>query len=200
MNNKPVPRGEVRVAAAFLIAFASEAVTHGASFLLNVDISNPSAVTITATGENAAADDSSTTTFDGVTLLAFFTSVESLDPPVLLSSSTLQPTGAAVSYTSWLVDDYSGTGVDLNLFEDESGDNQIFTTSKPAFTGTATLDLSGYSLPPSGTTGAILAGYSGGTQGTIIGQYQVVPEPYALPLAASLSLMAFAWMRRRLGR
>lgn len=89
-----------------------------------------------------------------------------------------------------MIDDYSGSNVDLNLFEDEGDQDQIFTVSTPAFTGTATLNLSGYSLPPSGTTGDILAGYSGWS-GEIIGQYQVVPEPHALPMAAALGLLAF---------
>lgn len=40
MNNQPVFRGAVRVVAAFLIAVASEAVTHGESFFLKVDTNN----------------------------------------------------------------------------------------------------------------------------------------------------------------
>lgn len=199
MNNKPVFRGAARVVAAFLIAVASEAVMHGSSFLLTVDTSNPAAVTVTSTGEEPEAGDSSTTTYDGVTLLGFFTSEELLGDSYALSSSTLQPAGATVSYTLWTVDNYSGTAVDLNLYEDEAYQDQIFSLSDPAFTGTATLDLSGYSLPAAGTTGNILAGYSG-YSGAIIGQYRVVPEPHAFPLAAGLGLMTFVWMRRRLRR
>lgn len=203
MNNKAVFRGEVRVVAAFLIAFACEAITHGSSFLLKVDTSNPSAVTITATGEYPTAEDSGTTTFDGVTLLEFFTSEEPLGGPSPLSTSNLEPAPGGVSYTLWTLDDHTpatpSTGVDLNLFEDKSSAQQIFTLSNPAFTGTATLNLSGYSLPSPGKTGNILAGWSG-TSGAIIGEYQVVPEPHALPLAAGLALMVFVLVRRRLGQ
>ncbi|NLH74863.1 MAG: hypothetical protein GX456_17575 [Verrucomicrobia bacterium] len=201
MNNKAVFRGEVRVVAAFLIAFACEAITHGSSFLLKVDTSNPSAVTITATREYPTAEDSGTTTYDGVTLLEFFTSEEPLGNFYNLSPSTLQPALSGVTYTLWTVDNYSGTAVDLNLHENDSGEpqKQIFTLSNPAFTGTAALDLSGYSLPSPGKTGNILAGFSANA-GAIIGEYQVVPEPHALPLAAGLALMVFVLVRRRLGQ
>jgi hypothetical protein len=148
--------------------------------LLTINDTDPSAVTITATGAYAAVNDSITNENAGIDLLQFFTSASYSDPPSL---GGLFPAGGSQAYNEWGTDNYSGSDVDFNPWRSGEGgsDLQIFTTSSPAFTGSWTVDLSSDSsaLPSLGANGEILAGYSL-DHGQVIGAWEVssvVPEP-----------------------
>jgi hypothetical protein len=183
-------------AGGLLLATASSAP---AVVLLVVDITDPTAVTITATGAPAEMPDSSTLTFDGATLLDFFTE-EVGDGGVLLSGD-LTANGVTAPYDEAFFDAVFGSVVDLNLYTFDGGELQSFTTTEPAFTGSATLlvDFTGFEflLPAPGTTGDLMAGWSL-TAGEIIGDWTVVPEvtPWAQAGVMGLAVLGVAWWRR----
>jgi hypothetical protein len=139
------------------------------TILLTIDDSNPSAVIFTATGNFATANDSTTRASDGVDLLTFFTTdVGASSAPGTGNLSG----GGAVQYDFWIGDQLSGSAfVDLNLFassiQPTDVTTQTFSTTSAAFTGSMTIDLSGFtaSLPSPGTVSDIQAGYSG----TVVG-------------------------------
>lgn len=161
------------------------APSSGAAVLLIVDVSDPAAISITATGAAPSANDQgndNTWTFDGVDLLEFFTADAGGDAGGSLgSASSLKPTGSVNIYNEWLADFFSTDGgdfLDLNLYyNDFVPDPQNFDTTQPAFSGSATLDLTDLValLPAPGTSGLILAGYSD-FAGPVIGEWTVVPE------------------------
>jgi hypothetical protein len=187
---------------------------HAQTYLLTVDISNPTNVVITATGNNATVDDSTTTLFQGVNLLGFFTSAfGSVNSVNGSPSGTLIGGGTGVGYNFFDVDNVSGSLVDLNPFffnSEVANQTQVFSTEQPAFTGSITLDMSAYvaELPEDGATGDIRPGARSGAAGlpfgSVIGQWQVIsttptPEPSMLALASlgGLSALALAWRRRK---
>ena len=152
-----------------------------AQILLTIDDSTPSHTVITATGALAGASGSSSLA-DGIDLLGFFTS-QNLTDAVVASPSTLT-TGDSSSgplFTYGYEDNISVGGyVDLNLYQYNSGSTITFTAGQTAFTGSMTLDFSSIAskLPSLGTTGNIVTGFSGDSpNNTVIGEYQVVPEP-----------------------
>jgi len=175
--------------------------------LLTIDDSNPSAVTITATGF-APSVNSGKFADSGVDLLGFFnTSQTGLFDSFL--NSTLFGGGSPSPYTDVRSDNFStsgGNALDLNLFiVTGHADLQGFSTEGPAFTGSWTIDLgdlgvSGSALPAPGTTGDILTGFSG-DQGTVIGQWEVtsVPEPGIGSLLVLGSIIGTI-IRRQAGR
>ncbi len=178
------------------------------SVLLTIDDSNPSAVTITATGENSAANDTGHSANDGVDLLSFFNQNDFTAGNVV--TSTLQGGNLTLSYNFNTGDNYS-TGVnvgdllDLNLYNTDfpaSSDSETFSTTQPAFTGSLTLDLSSLdpsALPAAGTTGDIIAGY-GANPGAVIGSWQVetIPEPGIGSLLILGSGAGFTFWRHRI--
>ena len=152
------------------------------TILLSINTSNPTAVTITATGNFASINEFNRKTSDGIDLLQFFISSNSFSSTSVTGSLT--PSGGGSNpYSQALQDSYSGSGVDLNLLNGFSNP-QNFSTTTPAFTGTATLDLSSYSsdLPAAGASGNILDGWKYINSGGIIGKWSVVPEPSAYAL------------------
>ena len=172
----------------------------GQSILITIDQYHPNAVTFTATGNFATADDSSQLELFGVDLTGYFSGVP--DSGGALPGS-LTPAGTSSPFDSWAGDDYfgAGTNVDLNFYSSTSSDTETFSTSSSAFTGTTTIDLSSFlaQLPVTGTMGEIYSGYSR-NPGVPIGMWEVVPEPSSL---AQLILGGFAlsgilaWRTRR---
>ena len=200
---------------AILFSTAGFAVSAAAqNLLLTVDVSDPAAVTITATTGVAEASDSSHTFNDGIDLATFFpTAFEYTSFNVSPTNLTTFIDGAP-DYDTSHSDDLTGSFVDLNLYSTSSGEDgtEDFTMGTQAFLGAATLDLSGEigNLPSSGTTGEVYAGYSGDTEEgsdflssgleplqapsgvTLIGTYQVVPEAnqVLLMLVGAAALLA----------
>lgn len=186
------------ISAALLFAVLSAT---SAVVLIEVNISDPSAVTFKATGAPADINDSSTTTFSGATLLGFFRDTIDLADPVPIAGD-LTPSGATEAYELFYVDNHSGPFTDLNLYRESPPlGSQAFNKSDAAFTGTATIDFSifsGDALPTVGTTGDLIAGYSG-DPGGIIGQWTVVPEMSSALQAGVMGTMLLGWLawRRR---
>lgn len=169
-----------------------------AQVLLTVDISDPSAVTFTATGLAPSANDNTVSGTIGFTLLGFLTSADDL-----LSTSglgDLEAPGMTSAYDAFAALDYAGgvfdPGVDINLWGGSGVQN--FSTGAPAFTGTFTIDLTAIAslLPSAGHSGTIQVG-DGSETGAVIGQYQVVPEPSAVLLTTLACGTVLIFRRRR---
>ncbi len=178
-----------------------------AAILLEIDISDPSAVTFTATSNNASSDSSLNASSNGFTIEGFFLSNPTVDYIDGNVTGTLSPvTGTTQTYAIAGTFDYlSGTetfgpGNDLNVTANgNAGSNsQVFSTSSTAFTGTAVMDLSSYvaNLPLAGASGSIYPGYSLGP--AVIGEWSVVPEPSTYALGAGMLALCALALRQRL--
>lgn len=181
-----------------------------AQILLSINDTDPSAVTVTATGLDPSVNNNTTTANIGVDLLSFFTVDEFNMTFGQDLSGNLEGGGTGVMYNDVYSDNYStagsGASYDMELYVDfgspGQANTQTFSTTQPAFTGSWTIDLSSLgvqasALPAAGTEGNILAGYSGDV-GAVIGTWQVqpVPEPAAAGLLA-LSLPVLGFVIRR---
>ena len=157
--------------------FTTGEMVMGQSILININQANPAAVTFTATVNNSSGNDSSTLNIFGVDLIGYFTSA--IAPSSATVSGTLTPNGTSTAYTRWITDSLLNTSaVDLNFYVTSSPQAQTFSTGTPAFTGTATINLSSVlaSLPVSNANGQIYSG-NGSSPGVVIGRWVVVPEP-----------------------
>ncbi|MEM6553797.1 MAG: PEP-CTERM sorting domain-containing protein [Planctomycetota bacterium] len=173
----------------------SPSITFGTgSILIEIDPTDPSAVTFTATDTLAAVTDLSAPVDAGVTFDDLFAVDFDLTPTQSVSFIGTLTALAAPEYTD-AANGFGGLSLlDLNLFNPSSSETQSFSTSFPAFTGSATLDLTGAAFGPIGTTGDILAGDTTTGSGAVIGQFQIVPEPASLTL---LALGGMTLLRRR---
>lgn len=178
-----------------LVSFVETTKAAVPNYLLTINVSDPYAVTITATGNFASVGATDISSDSGVTLLSFFRS--SLSAYSIPFSGNLAANGMSGFYDNATLDNYSGSNIDLNLYS-ATRSSQNFTTSDPAFTGSATLDLHvyNYSLPTIGTTGNILDGSTGGYNG-VIGVYQVVPEPSTYALLGLGTIGMLMMIRRK---
>lgn len=167
-----------------------------AQVLLEVDITDPSAVVITATGA-AAALDSAASVVSGATLADIFTADFTLGT-ANNPTGDLVGGGSGVAYNRSFNNTTTVGRLSLNLWVTGGGGaSASFTTADPAFTGSATLDLSGASLAAIGSRGSVWsddAPFGNPSQGAIIGEFLIVPAPGA---AALLGLGGLAMVRRR---
>ncbi|MEN6452417.1 MAG: PEP-CTERM sorting domain-containing protein [Thermoguttaceae bacterium] len=173
--------------------------------LLSIDVSKPSAVTITATGAHSLVDDSSANVQLGVVLLSFFNKAQEYAWANCTGDLT-PPSSSSQGYNWWGPDTVDTAG--LNLYAFTGGVYpapehavQNFSTTASAFTGTCTVDLSSYaaSLPLAGESGDIWAGSSGLGSHAVLGQWVAVPEPSTMCLLTILFGSIVAWMWRRRG-
>lgn len=158
--------------------------------LITVDITNPNAVVFSATGNAPIINDSSTNTLEGVTLLSLF-EFDALINTSTFDSSTLLPNGGgSFFYTNF---GSAFDAVDLLIFRNESAPpTQDFMTNAPAFTGSATADLNGFTFSSMGY-GDIIAGLGTSESGQVIGQWQIVTDSVVPePTTALLGLMGLA--------
>jgi hypothetical protein len=149
-------------------ALVSASLGAQADALLLIDVSNPGAVTITATGVYPSTSEIMISTTDGITLEDFFLTGE-LDSTGLCSGD-LTASGATAAYNA------CGLVVrSLNLYTSEEWQAQQFYAELPAFTGKAELDLQTWynRLPSPGTIGYLYAG-TGREGWTLIGTWQVL--------------------------
>jgi len=155
--------------------------------LIVIDITDPAAVTFTTTGAAPSANGGNVPGIDGIDFLQFFTAEIAGYRSGDLSPSNLAPSqDSSEPYHSWNTDSYSGSNIDLNFYSDQ-GSSQHFNTTSPAFSGSATVDFTGFTayLPTNGATGQISDGNSGDASGpsrplTILGTWKAVsavPEP-----------------------
>ncbi len=169
-----------------------------AAVLLTVDVTNPLAVTFTATSNFSLTNNSSFTENDGTDLIAFFTSTSTSSGA---TTGTLRPAGTTNNFNTMSPDNYSGSIIDLNLFTIPGTEFQAYTTSTTAFTGVATINLGGDFLPSPGASGDIRAGFYGSGSGSlsgILGTWTVVPEPSTFaPVIALAALAGAMWSRQR---
>ena len=166
--------------------FAATFPAAGQSILININEANPSAVQFITTGNNSFAA-SSVNNFFGVDLISYFTAAPATAAGVV--TGTLVPAGTSNAYNGWFADNLTTVfNVDLNLYNSSVAQLQTFSTSSPAFAGTATIDLSAWlaSLPATGASGNIFSGDIR-SPGVLIGRWTVVPEP---PVEAQLGLGA----------
>lgn len=186
------PKGAAFAAAMLVTASAADAAV-----LLTVDIADPLAVSITATGA-ASSEDVTGFIGNGFTLLGLVNGPVST-APALASDLT------AAGSTQPLQFRYVTTGAGLNLFFASNESYDLDTTSA-AFTGSATFDLTGYTLATAGSTGDIRPGDGDFSPlGAVIGSYEVVNSTAAIPLPATgalllLGLAAPAALARRRSR
>lgn len=173
----------------FMLVAASIAAP--AAILLEVDISNPAAVVIRSTDANPITNSNTFNNFLGVTLLQFLASDSVISG--LIPTATLTANHAEDAYNEWWITELNSGRLDLNLYFDSEADAtpQQFNTAQPAFTGAATLNMSSAfaALPSIGHTGNIIAGDATLT-GPVIGQFLVIPEPSAILLLSTTSLLA----------
>ena len=181
-------------AATLAAAVSLLALPAHAAVLLTVNVSDASAVTITATGDAADAD-ASIDSFTGVSLLDFFTRDLSLSVPASPSTGTLVSVAgdAPVNFAFSAALDRA-----LNLFDSADSGAFVFETGETAFAGSVTLDLSAFAdlLPAAGTMGriAIGDGFGGSPFGTEFGDFLVV-DTIPLPAAAPLMMLGLVGLR-----
>jgi MYXO-CTERM domain-containing protein len=166
--------------------------------LLTVDIADPSTPVFAGTGEFSLADATISGRI-GVTLDELFTT-DFLRAANILSGD-LAVAGSPVE----LADNNSGptSETDLNLRQFFTTSSYDFTTTTPAFTGSATVPSGtfGSIVPyqPVGTIGDIFLGDESANPGLVLGQFEVIdssviPEPTA---ALGVTLLGLAALRRR---
>jgi hypothetical protein len=169
--------------------FAATLPAAGQSTLINIYEGNPSAVLFIATVASSSVNNSSQNDLFGVDLINYFTLAQSVGGAV---TGTLTPAGTTNAYTQWFPDNWhTFLNANLNLYA-TTAQLQNFSTSSPAFTGTATIDLSAFiaSLPVTGAFGNIYSGDARSPSGVLIGRWIVVPEP---PVEAQLALGAMVF-------
>ncbi len=166
-------------------ALASTADAGIDNVLIEIDITDPTSVSIQSTGENAGAD-VSIPLVTGVTLSNLFVPGFNLGSGFGLSGD-LTPAGSSFAY--FAVTD--GGESDLRLFvpdETKISDFQLFSKSTPAFSGASMANLSSAVFAPVGSTGEIFANFQ--ASGAVIGRYRIVPAPAGAMALAAFGLVA----------
>jgi hypothetical protein len=175
-------------ALALVLAAAFSAA--GQSVLISIDQGNPAAVQFITTGANSFTASSLYNVW-GVDLISYFTAAPAAATGTV--TGTLTPTGTSIAFTEYFPDNLNAaSSVDLNMYVTTIPQLQAFTTSSPAFTGTAIINLSSLLayLPATGASGDIFSG-DVRSPGKLIGTWQVVPEPTVGVLMA-LGAIGFA--------
>ena len=178
--------------------------TVGATTILTIDVSDPSAVVFSATGANADANDTSFTSYNGIVLRQFLIADPALSPLVFPGTGTLTGGGSGQAYdrivSSLFIFPHLSPR-DLNLYSRFGSAAQTFSTAAPAFSGATTWDLSSLSglLPSPGAAGDVFAGDEDGIGPVAIGQWATVPEPSTFAALTSLGWvgLCIAYRKRR---
>lgn len=182
--------------------FVFAAASSQAALVLTINIANPAAVVITGVANNSlVAKNLSVNFLGGISLRSFFTANESItesNPRSITGNWTA--IGTSSSYNEMVTFAFDNAavvpGVDLSIYNSAApnSDDQNFIITAAPFTGSSTVNMSGFThLPAVGTTGSVNSGYLA-SHGGSLGTWIVVPEPSA----ALLGLIGcFSLLRRR---
>ncbi|GHC07977.1 PEP-CTERM sorting domain-containing protein [Cerasicoccus arenae] len=173
-----------------------------AALILEIDVSDPSAVVFTAVPNVASANSSGYSAEEGINLIDFFTSAVGVVNGNSLLPSALSLDGVVMD--SFLYGDFVFSGDNLNIYAADSSDPISIVAGEIPFSGSVTFNLSGVAglLPLSGATGNIQGGDSTPV-GSVFGQWQavgvaVIPEPSTyLMIISAVGLTGFVFYRRR---
>ncbi|MEM1422803.1 MAG: hypothetical protein AAGH64_02255 [Planctomycetota bacterium] len=176
------------LAAAVLLTTASASHAQTLPVLLEIDVSDPSAVLISATGAAPALDET-LSVVSGTTLVDLFAGDFAIGLVTPDTTGTFAAPGMLGAYNR-IANDFGGGNVDandLNLWASGVGGEQAWTTDQPAFTGSWTLDLTGASFPDAGTLGEVCSDDAPNAEdpsGVVLGSFVVVPATGAGPVFA----------------
>jgi hypothetical protein len=178
-----------------------------AAVVLTVDVSDRSAVTVTATEGKSLISDESVSSLGGIQLFNFF-ETES-------QNFNISDTGGNSSLRTWIEGTPPGDGFADRAFVDgrmvggrealllyTSGSDDPtwdLTNGEQAFQGRVTFDLDNPlvgTLPGIGSTGDIKITYTDPAEG-VVGTWQAIPEPSSYGVIFGLVGLAFAVTRRR---
>jgi hypothetical protein len=179
------------------LSLAGFAGTAQAAIILEIDVSDPTAVTFTSTAafSEITVDQSS---FDhGITLLDFFTGntlaidgfVDSggIEVPTEEGFRQLRYIFAGPFEGGWTLDD-------LNFYDpyvDFTDFTMTFSSGARALAGGATHDLSGMGLlPAAGTIGTLITGFPDAEDLLVLGQWRITGA-HAVSEPATLALLCF---------
>ncbi len=175
--------------------------THAFGFVvITVDISNPSAVTFTATDNNSTID-AGLNSIAGISLIDFLPgNTQSLDGDVDSGSMDILDTtvgsGTRIALDRYYSENGSGYSLlDLSFYSLTNHNTEVSTT-EPALTGVLTLDLNGLTLPASGSSGSVTMGSRSFAGTHTFGTYNVVPEPGAFAAIAGLLGLLYVSAKR----
>lgn len=162
-----------------------------AALVLTIDISNPSSTIITAVANNSQITGDLAVDFSGgISFVAFFSANEDITvDDALQITGNWTARGTTSAYSEMVTFNYGNfqvvSGRDLSIYNLTGTDDQNFLTTAAPFTGSSTVDFSPFvNLPAAGTTGNVYSGYQS-SQGGVIGQWVVIPEPSSLLIAAT---------------
>jgi hypothetical protein len=194
----------IRLSGCLTTAF-SLTVGAQAAIVLTINVQDPSHVTFTAVASNSAITRDLATDFSGgISLLGFFTVNQTiLSAAPLAISGNWKGRNATLAYNETVTYDYSAqtgdvvAGKDLSIYNSGGGGTQSFVTSAPPFTGISSANMTAFAsgLPLAGSSGSLISGFQS-TQGGVIGQWSVVPEPAETTVAVGALIGAFALVRR----
>ncbi len=179
------------------LACFSAASLQGA-VVLTIDISNPSAVVFTSVANNSQITGDLYVNFSGgISIRDFFTQNEFI--AALGINGDWKSLGAIAGFneiaTFVFGDPAVVPGVDLSIYNSTASlaDDQNLLDSKAPFSGSSITNMEAYTyLPEVGETGDVHLGYLS-SQGGVIGQWVVIPEPST----AILSLLGVTALLRR---
>lgn len=164
------------------LTLSLRAVSAPYSVVLQVDVTDPSHVIVSATPGTSLITDHTFSNGAGASLLAFFPAGVDFDDTAMVSGTLKSAQSAIMAYDYIAPNPVAGTNA-LNLFTSDDADQlQDFVTGATAFTGTAVLDLSGVSnsLPLAGSGGDVVSGDRSGAS-AVLGHYVVVANPPVPP-------------------
>lgn len=152
--------------------------------VLTIDISNPSSVVFTSVANNSLIAGNLVVDFGGgISLRNFFTQNESILAGLAIGGDW-KSRGANSPFDEMVTFVFNNAaivaGVDLSIYHSVlSADDQNLLATEAPFTGSSVVNMAGLTyLPDVGTTGDVHLGYLA-SQGGVIGQWEVIPEPSA---------------------
>lgn len=172
-----------------------------AALVLQIDVTDPSAVVFSAVNNGASAASSGYTSFRGINIISFLTGTPSTGSGTA-SSSSLTLDGAPLDDVYYGNFVFSGTNVNV---ADSGGSSSItIGAGEVPFSGSMTFDFSSIAgfLPTAGALGDIQGGDSSPI-GPVFGQWQAVsvaaiPEPSTyLAIISGVGLAGFIGYRSR---